>query len=199
VALLTSEKSQASSRRYVRFTDQHGRKHGVNVELRTGAPTGHWNFATAPITPPAHCLKISQDPDDPFKVFIDYDRIIREGREALDEYERAREKILFDKPDMKEIAIAHEIGRRPPPVEPWIAAKQGCQWTLGLSTRVNTKIYGILQEYAETRRRGVSDYDFTSEENYLSIEEEADPKATGGQRVPVRRGKNKSAAEDAAA
>jgi hypothetical protein len=197
VASLTEAKSQASSRRYVRFTDQHGRKHGVNVELRTGAPTGHWNFATAPITPPAHCLKISQDPDDPFKVFIDYDRIIKEGREALDEYERAREKLLFDKPDMKEIAIEHEIGRRPSPIEPWIAAKQGCQWTLGLSSRVNVKIFGILEAYAQSRKRGFTDYDFTAEDNYLDLEEDADPKATGGQRTPVRR-KNTKPAEEAA-
>jgi hypothetical protein len=199
MAQLTDEKSQAKQRRFVRFTDQHGRKLGVNIELMTGAPTGHWTYPDAPVSPPAHCLKISQDPDDPFKVFIDYDRIIREAREAMEEYERAREKVLFDKPDMKEIAIEHEIGKRPHPVEPWIAAKQGDKWTLGLTNRVNVKVAGILEQYRQLRRRAVwEEVDFASEDNYAAIEEAVDPKATGGQRVPVKRKNNKPIQDEAA-
>ncbi len=119
-------------------------------------------------------------------MFIDYDRIIREARDAAEEYERAREKLLFDKPDMKEIAIEHEIGKRPHPVEPWIAASQGDKWTLGLTTRVNVKVAGILEEFRQTRKRAVwEEYDFAAEDNYATVEEAADPDAVGGKRVPV--------------
>lgn len=188
MAILFDGKSQADNRRYVRFKDQHGRKHGVNVELKTNSPTGHWNFHPAPIQPPAHCLVISNDPDDPYKVFIDYDRIIRECREALDEYNVAKGKRLRAHPNISAIDLEREIGKEPPAVEPWIAAKQGDLWTLGLTDRVNLKVAAFLDLQ---KRKSEDDYDFTAEENYLDLEEQLDPKATGGTRVPVSRNKKK--------
>lgn len=194
---LAGEKSQASQRRYIRYTDQHGRKLGANIELSTGDPVGGWDYPKAPVNPPAHCISISRDPDNPFKVTIDYDRIIREHHEANDEYNAARSSLLRDHPQTPEREIVKLIGRRPMPVEPWIAAKQGDPWTLGLSSRVNIRVAGILEEWQVSRRTTIPEYDFTSEENYLDLEEAVDPKATGGQKVPVKRKTTKPAEEAA--
>lgn len=195
MALLHDGKSQASSRRYVHFKDQHGRKWGANIELKSGAPTGHWTPPSAPITAPAHCLKITGDFENPFRVTIDYDRIIREGREALDEWEKARAKLEATQPNVTERKVEFEIGRRPPAVEPWIAAKQGDQWTLGLTTRVNQKVAAFLDL---EKRKKEPEYDFTAEDNYLDIEEDEDRDGLGGKRVPVRRGKKSTESQEAA-
>lgn len=188
--------SQAKQRREIFFRDQHGRKVGAVIELATGDPTGPLKFPKAPIVPPAHCVKIVKDPERPFTLEIDYDRIIREGREAIDEYETSRSRFLRAQPNANELDIEKMVGKRPPAVEPWIAAKQGDKWTLGLTDRVNVKVAQYLDL---EKNRDEEEYDFTAEENYLDLEESADKEALGGKRVPVRqRTKTKPVESEAA-
>lgn len=194
MAQLNDQFSQAKQRKFVFFRDQHGRKVGAQIELGTGDPSGPLSWPTAPITPPAHCVRILKGPDDHLKLEIDYDRIIREGREAIDEYETSRGRFLRTAPTANEIDVEKFVGKRPAAVEPWIAAKQGDPWVLGLSNRVNTKVAAFLDL---NKKKPEDEYDFTAEENYLDEEETADPDALGGKRIPVsQRKKSTKAVEE---
>jgi hypothetical protein len=198
VAILHDGFSQASQRRYVKFTDQHGRKFGANIEIKTGDPCGNWDYPNAPLKPPHHCIKVDKtDETNPFKVRIDYDTIVKEAREAKEEYENAKGKFLRSYPNASPMDVEKEVGKEPFPVEPWIAAKQGDAWTLGFSSRVNVKVAGFIEAFRERKASRYEEEDFTSEDNYADIEEDADKDAIGGKRIPV--GQRKKPIKDAEA
>lgn len=196
MALLYDGFSQARQRRYVQYTDQHGRKWGANIEIATGDPTGHWDSPSAPIVPDSQYLKRGTDPARPYDLLIDYDRIIADKREALKEWDANADIQRMHKPDITPLMLEKLLGPRPPAVEPWIAARQGDKWTLGLTDRVNLKVAAFLDLEKKDK---ADDYDFTAEENYLDVEEDADREALGGKRIPVsQRKKPIKPAEEAA-
>lgn len=197
MALIHDGFSQAKQRRYVILTDEHGRRWGQNIENSTGERVGAWDAPLAPLVPPGQYVKPIRDPENPMlftgKVKIDYDRIIADGREAIAEWERQAMRFRRQQPDLTQASLEDLIGPIPPPVEPWIAAKQGDKWVLGLSDRVNLKVAAFMDL---NKKKQDEEYDFTSEENYLDVEEAADPKAIGGKRVKVK--KTTEPAEEAA-
>lgn len=160
--------SQAHQRRYLRLLDQHGRKWGVNIEIKNGAPVGQWDtFFHVPhrsLIPKSQYLRL--DADRPNRVWIDYDAIIRDIRQEQKEYDREVERQMrkrYREGDWKDRPIDADImnmvGVRPGPVEVWVACKQGNRYALGLSQEVDARVQKFLPQVVEDQE--FADLDFT--------------------------------------
>jgi hypothetical protein len=197
--------SQADTRRFQKFWDQHGREwHGV-VENKTGHACGALEpkFDAPWIPPQQYLVPVKDRLQD---VRIDYETMLMEYEQAhADYYQRIVEEARARQWDVPEPghplpeSLLAIVGERPNAIEPVLAAMQGNSWVLGLSTRVDPR----LVEYVETRasrrqkaRRGTlarPDFSDDSLEALLDLEEQVDPQATGGT-MAVRTKKRPAAA-----
>lgn len=168
--------SQQHQRRYLRCVDQHGRRWGVNVEIRNNSPTGNWEwYFISPWVPGAKYLKHTMD--RPNRVFIDYDAIIKEMREAQKEYDvevsramrkRYREGDWASRPVDQD--IMDKFGQRPGPVEPWVACKQGNKYALGLTQEIDERLVPFLPvDLAEKAAEAEMDF---ADDDWDGIDEE---------------------------
>jgi len=150
-----STHEQAKTRRYVRKLDQHGRKWGMTVDMRTGRHCsvieylGHPQYKglTPRILPPQTHLKYLTEPpkDNPDMFIENYIRVDYEGwkaeikqgwadftKQVHEEY--AKRNIQCDwtpsngvhmRPDVREI-----VGPDPSPLQVVLACEQGNKWAL---------------------------------------------------------------------
>lgn len=132
---------QPDKRRHMRFTDQHGRKWGGIIEIKTGQPAGPiqpLDF-NPPLDVPQHFLRF--DPLEPNIIEIDYAAWIRSLEDAKHKWNQRlidRAQRLYGdqagkyvkKPSQELLEIT---GPEPHPVEPVQAAAAGNRWVLGLT------------------------------------------------------------------
>ena len=138
-------KGQPAARRYQVFRDQHDRKWGAFIEIKTGDPTGEiqpigWQ---APLMPPQKFIHPVRDPDtgqpEAGRLEIDYADWIRELRQAITDYqerlhffatslygEKAGEMVQNPSAELRRYMRGD-----PPYWEPVYAAMRGDPWVLG--------------------------------------------------------------------
>lgn len=135
------EPSQADSRRFSRFRDQHGRLWQGVIELSTGHPTGALTPAgwRAPLIPPQKYFKFPRLSDGTFT--INYKQWIADREESKRTFERRKvkaAKTLYGEQAgqmLKKMPaeLVAAVGTEPEEVEPVLAASAGNKWVLGLS------------------------------------------------------------------
>jgi hypothetical protein len=133
--------SQTNSRRYAHFIDQHGRRWGAVIEIRTGHAVGAFepDDFRAPVLPPNR--HIHHVANDPVAIRIDYEGWVAESRRARLEYERRVrevatrlsaqgqvERMLAERPP----ELLDIVGSEPDVVDPLViqAAKAGNPWVI---------------------------------------------------------------------
>ena len=132
---------QAKARRWQEYTDDHGRKWGATIEIRTGYPTGGQIAPqfVAPWLPsfefvrcyPAHMGK-------PWAVEIRYAEGLATRQTALEEWntnllligQKAHGEAF--NPEQPTAFVLKELGPKPEPAEFWQAAMEGNGYLLGL-------------------------------------------------------------------
>ena len=165
--------SQRNQKTETDFTEQHGSKYHATIEVKTGDPCGliEPQFQ-APLMPPQQFLK--RVPRRPYSLQIDYAAWKAETREAWREWQKqgrdtARklhgDAYNADRPFTGEILDI--IGPAPTPIDPIIAAEQGNKWVLGLTNRVDMRLWKFFEP--ENRDPDYSDPD---EEQYGDDDEE---------------------------
>lgn len=200
--------NQADQRRSASCRDQHGRLWSGPVEMKTGhfcaqpTPDG-W---TAPLMPEGPYVKIRPNTAE-LAIEIDYTGWLTDLRAAHREWEQNLRRFaqamygdaMAQQVETPSAALLAEAGPKPFPLEPVIAASQGNKWILGLSP-VDTKGVG---KYLPKKADDLSAYDFADDtrelrDNYetgraepvrdawAELEEELDPDAVGGKRIPVK-------------
>ena len=191
---MPKELSQPERRRYRTFTDQHGRLWGTAIEVSSGHSCGPWEAKfEAPWLPDAKYLR-HHSTDDRL-VLIDYDRNVRDAKEAMDAYDDLRLKVAMDQygsaftsklgkthdedpPELKQL-----VGAPPFPVAWSEAAQEGNKWVLGFSNIIPKWAYPLLkQEDAPARKYLDADEEV---EKAVDLDEAFDPEAKGGKREPV--------------
>lgn len=180
--------SQANQRRYQEMTDDHGRKWGANIEIKTGDPTGLISpMFSAPLIPPQHYLRTV--PKKPWAIKIDYEAWLTDTRDAHRAYmqralqESAARQWPVPEPGEYSAALTSIIGTPPHPLEPIIAAMQGNAYVLGLTNKVDARLVHFFESPVDRM------LDFSDVPDYSDVEEEADPDAVGGSRERLSRGK----------
>lgn len=134
--------SQPDKRRFNRWTDQHGRTWEGIVDIDSGGPIGPlapvgW---LAPLEPEQQYFRFSTLDN---RLTIDYNQWIKDREGALRTYRNRRARYarkLYGEQAGKMLALDEapaeldrEVGVRPQPVEPVLAAASGNRWILGLS------------------------------------------------------------------
>lgn len=192
---------QAKMRRYERQKDQHGRVYGFQVEKTTGdpcssvmlSPGGTLKVAPTevPLKTPAQYLRYLSDPElvTSHRIQIDYERWIADTREAHLEYRKRRHEAArihrisdtkLSEPPSEDMVLA--IGPAPVALEPIVAASQGNPYVLGLTTKIDARLYEFFLPQTPQELEAIETDYSTLEE----LEEDADPDATGGKRQKVR-------------
>lgn len=191
--------SQAKQRRSgTIFRDQHGRRYHAVVELKTGHPTGLIEpLFTAPLMPPQMYLSVGTNAERPYDLRIDYDRWIQDLRTAADDYitearqlARKMYRDRYNAADPLTEEVVDIIGPRPQHVEPVIAAKQGNAYVLGLTDRVDVRLFGMLEEDRALRRehRASDEPDFSDVvESLDDAGEDAPQERTAQQKLEEQR------------
>ena len=106
-----SEIGQPNNRRPAEFSDQHGRLWHATTEMRTGHAVGPLTpMFTSPLEVESRYVK--HDPLDSHKVHIDYQRWIRDVREATDNWDQA---IRMTAAQMGVEGTISELIANPPP------------------------------------------------------------------------------------
>jgi hypothetical protein len=130
------------------FRDQHGRRYHAEIELKTGHPCGPLvPQYRAPLVVPQQYLVLSNDPENPTLLTVNYTRWESDARAARKDWEaegRSRAlKMYGDAYDPRKPFgqdVLDIIGPAPSAVEPVIAARQGNSWVLGLSDRIDLRL-----------------------------------------------------------
>jgi hypothetical protein len=130
------------------FRDQHGRRYHAEIELKTGHPCGPLvPQYRAPLVVPQQYLTLSNDPENPTKITVNYTKWEADARAARKDWEaegRSRAlKMYGDAYDPRKPFgqdVLDIIGPAPSAVEPIIAARQGNSWVLGLSDRIDLRL-----------------------------------------------------------
>jgi hypothetical protein len=130
------------------FRDQHGRRYHAEIELKTGHPCGPLVPSyRAPLVVPQQYLTLSNDPENPTRLTINYTAWESDARAARRDWEqegRSRAlKMYGDAYDPRKPFgqdVLDIIGPAPSAVEPIIAARQGNSWVLGLSDRIDLRL-----------------------------------------------------------
>lgn len=190
-----------------------GRPWHASIDKKSGAPVGlvtpkGW---TAPWLPGQSYFTFNEE--EPNRFLIDYDKLLKERLDAQAEYQANLETEAIKRgwnpadPE-KAAALSLIVGKPPLPAEPVAAAMQGNRWILGLTTKVDprlasyvtksdrrSKLLANLPDFSDTEEEygasGILDDQEPDDEleKLLDLEEEIDPKATGGKRI----GKSKAA------
>ena len=182
--------NQADQRRYAACRDQHGRVWEGTIEMKSGhycspiTPKG-WN---APVMPPSQYLDLPGDGE--LRINVNYDRWMADLKEAHKDWEnnlrtiarglygdKMGEQLLHPSP-----ALLAEVGPKPYPLEPVLACKQGNRWALGFSP---DDARGVGQYLAKFTPEPEPDFSDAEVDKWGELEEDVDPYATGGKKVPV--------------
>jgi hypothetical protein len=220
------DNDQASTRRPATLYDQHvstkypkGRPWHADVDKKSGFPVGlvrpkGWR---APWLPEQTFFKY--DADEPNRFAIDYDAILNERIQALTEYQQEYDSKAVSKgwdpsDETKRDNIEKVVGKRPLPIEPVLAAKQGNAFILGLTEKVDPRLEPFVRKETTRDRILKALPDFSDEpfgasgiledqevetedeelNRLLDLEEDVDAEAVGGKRVPVKSNKKPSKA-----
>lgn len=160
---LRETSGNAAKRRPWFGKDQHGRLWFANMDIQTGETVGRYEPAgperkdgnraapwSAPWMPPQQYLLRKGN----YKILIDYDTWIadqdRANREYRDALIRTGIKLhgqAFD-PETPTVAVLHEVGPAPTPVEVPVAMSQGNKFALGLSSVVDDRLERFLPRHA---------------------------------------------------
>lgn len=151
--------SQRNQRRSQMFRDQHGRRYHAIIETKTGHPTGPIEPRfLAPLSTPQMYIELSKDPERPYDLSINYRQWEQDLRTAHTDWQRRGEKIArlvfgerYDPNAAFTRQVLEELGPPPQHVEPVIAARQGNKYVLGLTDRVDVRLYAMLQEDVATQ------------------------------------------------
>jgi hypothetical protein len=205
--------SQRKYRRGQMFRDQHGRTYHAEIEIKTMDPCGLVEPQyQAPLVVPSMYLERSIDPERPYDLVINYDRWeadINEAREIWLSEGHTQSRVIYGEkynPDEPfSLQVLSLIGPPPQHVEPVIAARQGNSWVLGLTQTPDPRLVKFFPAKRLTRTtRRANEPDFSDaglasfaavdpeEEARYDLEDEIDPKATGGTRVPVKTRRRKA-------
>lgn len=130
------------------FRDQHDRRYHAEIELKTGHPCGPLvPTYRAPLVVPQQYLTLSNDPEHPTRITINYTKWEADARAARKDWEqegRSRAlKMYGDAYDPRKPFgqdVLDIIGPAPSAVEPIIAARQGNSWVLGLTDRIDLRL-----------------------------------------------------------
>lgn len=169
----------------------------------------------APLVVPLKFLKRSKDPARPYDLVIDYAQWLAEIREEAADWRRrataAAVKRYGDQFDASKPWPADILELFPRPKdheEPVIAARQGNRWVLGLTTKPDPRLAPYFEptvfdpHYLEKQEPdfrdlptdlaadmaavvGDEDEETVAGDDALDLEDELDPDAVGGKRVPV--------------
>ena len=208
---------QDATRRQGTLKDQHGRIYSASIDKKSGYPVGPiqpkgW---TAPFYVGQDSYKF-EDENDVTRFRIDYETLLLDRTKAHEAWAAAYRKEALDRgwdpnDETKRASILHEVGPQPHPVEPIVACMQGNKWILGLTDKVDERLRPFVKQKQDRLQKAIASMDFTDEpmpledmepedevdpfEDVLaSLEEEADPDALGGKRVPVKPTKKSKAA-----
>jgi hypothetical protein len=165
--------SQAKQRREMMFRDQHGRRYHATIEIKSGHPCGPIapQFQ-APLATPMKYLGLSTDPERPYDLNIKYDAWLADLRTDRAEWEaecrklaRALYRDKYDPKDAFTAEVVSVVGAPPQHIEPVLAAKQGNRWVLGLTDRVDVRLFPLLEaERATTKTHEEPDFSEVVEE-----------------------------------
>jgi hypothetical protein len=156
---------------------------------------------TAPLIPEGPYVKIASSAE--LAIEIDYAGWISDLKSAHAEWTRAMRAFaqsmygdkMVEAEDHPPPALLAMVGPKPFPLEPVIAASQGNKWILGFSA-VDTKGVGAFMP----KKNLIEGYDFSDndgsapsdtpmadvKDEWAELEEELDPEAVGGKRIPVK-------------
>lgn len=200
------------------FIDQHGREYHAVTELKSGHPTGPLEPQfTAPLMPPMNYLRVGLDRRRPYDIKVDYDKWLSDLRAGWDEWKNRGDKLARLVHGERYIAgapftrqILEELGPSPQHLEPVIAAKQGNAYVLGLTDRVDVRLFALLQEDVQTRTvpaepdfsQVVESNDELLEESLDQVQSDADAelerrRATDRARKAAKREATRAAAREA--
>ena len=189
------EHPQVKERRVRRFTDRHGRLYEATIDTRTNDPVGRIRPLFKAPWHSDRAILVHNPEDGTSRVDLREDVVIaerkvshREWEDALTRYGLAMHGEAFT-PGKPTAALLRVVGPKPEPVEYALAAKAGDPWILGQTTvmpawarKLRAEERVVEDEYAFLQ---TADADL-----YGDLEEQSDPHATGGKRVPVgKRGK----------
>lgn len=164
------------------FRDQHDRRYHAVIELKTGHPCGPLEPQfTAPLMPPLNYMRVGMSAERPYDVVIDYARWIADLRSEANEWRARGEKLArlvhgekYDANAPFTRQVLEELGPPPQHVEPVIAARQGNKYVLGLTDRVDVRLYAMLQEDVATQTTP-AEPDFSDVVESLDDEDGDDP------------------------
>lgn len=200
------EADQAKARKYAFFRDQHGRRYGAPIEISTGDPCGPLEPQfVAPLVPSPDFMRLVANEDGRSSIFIDYDGWIGEVRNRVGSWQREVRKAMIARhrenyhPDMKIDADVYDLPTTGPEpsisakwnggtVQPLVAAKAGNKWVLGLTEVDDPRVSKYLAPEIKLEEDDyASDYDPTTFEKTLDIEEQADAEGLGGKTQKTRK------------
>ena len=192
---MAKHQDQAARRRNITLRDQHGREWDSTEDViarGTCAPINPKNFSP-PFETPQKYLKADTGER---KVEVMFDQWIDDLEAAHKTYEQKLSDdafMLFGESGLKMFedrapALLRFTGQPPQPVEVVKAAKAGNKFCLGLSDK--------MPEWAKPffLKPEMEKQEFPDAEEYSDYEEQADPDAIGGKRVPVKNNKKLSEA-----
>lgn len=175
--------SQRNQRRSgVIFHDQHGRRYHATIEIKTGHPTGPIEaLFQAPLMPEQKYLRVGTDPERPYALEVNYTAWLTDLRTGHREYETEARKLArkmyrdrFDANDFLTEEVVDIIGPAPQHVEVVLAARQGNQYVLGLTDRVDVRLLAMIEEdrprFADVREMD-DEGDFSDVVESLAVDE----------------------------
>jgi hypothetical protein len=187
--------SQQKQRRGQMFRDQFGRSFFSETELKTGDQVGNYEPQfSSPLAIPKMYIERGKDPNRPYDIFINTERWkadIRAERREWEKEGRQRSMKLYGEKyrasDPFTAEVLEIIGPPPMAIEPVQALEQRNSWVLGKTTIPDLRLVKYFEPEALPASALPPEPDFTD------LEELYDPDATGGQRVPARRGRSAGA------
>lgn len=194
---MAKELSQPERRGYSLFYDQHNREWGAPIELATGHACGPWEARfKAPWLPEDKYIRHQGRTN---KIVIDYTKNVADLKDAHNEFDELRFRAAqqeWGTAAMSKMGRTYEedapelrrmVGKPPRPIEFPEACLEGNQWVLGFSNTVPKWAYPLLEVEQKVERKYL-DADEEDLEKRLDLEEQFDPKATGGKKQPVKKG-----------
>ncbi|MBK8246414.1 MAG: hypothetical protein IPK85_03310 [Gemmatimonadetes bacterium] len=185
------EHPQVKERVVRRFKDRHGRVYEATIDIRTNQPISRMRPMFKAPWHSDRAVLVHNEDDGTSAIDLREDVVIAERKQAHKEWEDSLTRYglamhgeAFN-PAQPTAALLRVIGPKPEPVEYALAAKKGDPWILG-----NTTEMPVWAKKLRAQERIVEDeYAFlTASETdpYGDIEEQVDPQAIGGKRVPVK-------------
>lgn len=158
--------SQAKTRRGIVSYDQHDRPWSSQAENRSGMPTGPLNADfSAPWMPDGKYLIVN--PDNVAEVYIDYPKMYRDRKGALEEYHGQAVRLASQQgwpvPDRGKYSekVLNALGLPPKPLEPVVAAMQGNPYILGFIDQPDPRLVRFLNpKRREVTPEEIAGYDF---------------------------------------